>query len=210
MEEKEQSMIMASVIGREMTRTTWTVEEQRSLRERAYAGDKSVFPELRAMLDAHPDIVRAEGDLVHMAHRTMIAAVADGDSALVEVLSRRAMQIQAALAGQHPTALERLLCERIATCWLAVYLLDAASIKTADGQQAPESMIEQHERMKDIAHKRYLEACTALARVRRLLAPVINQQINIAASGAHQMNIGETFTAPHVAESLGPPERPTT
>lgn len=183
-------MITAPAIGREMTRTTWTVEEQRSLVERAYAGDKDIFPELRAMLDAHPEIARAEGDLVRTAHLTMITAVAGGDSTLIEMLSRRAMQIQTALEGQHPTALERLLCERIATCWLAVYLLDAASIKTADGQRPPESVIEQHERMKDITHKRYLEACTALARVRRLLAPVINQQINIAASGAHQLNIG--------------------
>ena len=107
-EAKEQPIITASAIGREITRTAWTVEEQRSLLRRAYTGDKSVFPELRAMLDAHPAIVRAEGDLVQMAHRAMIAAVAEGDNALIELLSRRAMQIQAALEGQHPTALERL------------------------------------------------------------------------------------------------------
>jgi len=190
MEEKAKPTITALATSREIARTTWTAREQRSLLERAYTGDKSAFPELRAMLDAHPELVRTEGDLAHLAHLNMITAVAGGDNTLVEVLSRRAAQVQAELEGQHPTALEHLLCERIATCWLAVYLLDAATIRTSDGWRPSESIIEQHERMKDKAHKRYLAACAALAKVRRLLAPVINQQVNIAASGANQLNIG--------------------
>lgn len=173
-----------------MTRATWTTEEQRALLERSYAGDKGALPELRAMLDAHPEVVRAEGDLAHIAHLNMITAVADGDNALVEMLARRAAQVQIELEGQHPTALEHLLCERIATCWLAVYLLDAARIRTSNGQRLPGDITEQHERMKDNAHKRYLAACATLAKVRRLLAPAINQQVNIAASGANQVNIG--------------------
>ena len=121
------------------------------------------------MLDAHPEVVKAEGDLAHLAHLAMIEAVTREDRVLPEVLTRRVAQMQAELEGTRPTALESLLCERIATCWLAVYLLDAARIVTANGERPPEDIIEQHERMKQKAHKRYLEACLALAKVRHLL-----------------------------------------
>ena len=167
--EKAQSLIIVPTIASALTKSEWTAGEQQALIERVYKGDKAAIPELRAMLDAHPEVVQAEGDLAHLAHITMIAAVASSDIVLSEVLIRRVAQMQTELEGPHPTALESLLCERIATCWLAVYLLDAASIETANGERPPENIIEQHERMKQKAHKRYIEACLALAKVRRLL-----------------------------------------
>ena len=127
------------------------------------------------MLDVHSEAVKAEGDLAHLAHLNMIEVVTREDRVLPEVLTRRIAQMQTELEGSHPTVLESLLCERIATCWLAVYLLDAARIVTANGERPPENIIEQHERMKQRAHKRYLEACLALAKVRRLLGPSIAQ-----------------------------------
>lgn len=164
-----QSLIVAPTTRPDLTKTAWTTTEQRALLARAYTGDKEATHELRAMLDAHPEVVQAEGDLAHLAHVTMIAAVASSDIVLSEVLIRRVAQLQAELEGMCPTALERLLCERIATCWLAVYLLDAATIETGNGERPSENIIEQHERMKQKAHKRYIEACLALAKVRHML-----------------------------------------
>src|SRR6185437_427330 len=130
--EKAQSLIVAPTARPDLTKTAWTTTEQRALLTRAYTGDKAATHELRAMLDAHPEVVQTEGDLAHLAHITTIAAVANGDIVLSEVLIRRVAQMQTELEGMRPTALESLLCERIATCWLAVYLLDAASIETAN------------------------------------------------------------------------------
>jgi len=42
--------------------------------------------------------------------------------------------------------------------------------------------------MKTRAHRRYLGACVALARVRRLLYPMV-AQINVAQPGAQQVNM---------------------
>jgi hypothetical protein len=154
---------------------------------RAYGGDKSVLPELRAMLDAHPDVVRTHGNLPRDAHLAMTHAVAGDDVGLPEVMARRAAQVRADLEGEHPSPLERLLCERVATCWLAVYLLDAVSIVTTNGQRPSAKVVEHHEQMKDSAQKRYLEACLALAKVRRLLQPSV--QVNIAQAGAQQLNV---------------------
>jgi hypothetical protein len=167
--EKAQSLIIVPTIASALTKSEWTAGEQRALIERAYMGDKTAIPELRAMLDAHPEVIQAEGNLAHIAHLAMIAAVASGDIVLSEVLPLRVAQKQVELEGMRPTALESLLCERIATCWLAVYLLDAARIETANGERPPENIVEQHERMKQNAHKRYIEACLALAKVRHLL-----------------------------------------
>ncbi|HEX5440025.1 MAG TPA: hypothetical protein VFW76_04030 [Ktedonobacterales bacterium] len=167
--EETQSLITVPTNAPALTTTEWTAGEQRALIKRAFTGDKAAIPELRAMLDAHPEVVQAEGNLAHIAHLAMIAAVASGDIILSEVLPLRVAQMQTELEGPHPTALESLLCERIATCWLAVYLLDAARIETANGERPPEDVIMQHERMKQNAHKRYIEACLALAKVRHLL-----------------------------------------
>lgn len=169
---------------------TWTPDERAVLLVRAYSGDKSVLPELRAMLDAHPEVVRAEGDLSRDAHLAMVRAVAGDNAGLPEVLARRAAQVRADLEGAHPSPLERLLCERVATCWLAIYLLDAVTMETSNGQRPPAKVVEHHERMRDSAQKRYLEACVALAKVRRLLRPERAQvaQVNIAQPGAQQLN----------------------
>lgn len=155
---------------------------------RAYSGDKSAAPELRAMLDAHPEVVRTAGDLPRDAHLAMTRAIVGADAGSPEVFARRAAQVRAELEGAHPSPLERLLCERIATCWLAVYLLDAATVTASNGQRPPARIIEHHERMKDSAQRRYLDACVALARVRRLLQPSL--QVNIAQPGAQQLNVG--------------------
>lgn len=177
----------------------WTPEEQKALVTRAYDGDKSVLPELRAMLDAHPEVVRAQGDLPRDAHLAMTHAVAGDDVGLPEVMARRAAQVRADLEGAHPSPLERLLCERVATCWLAVYLLDAATMLTISGQRPPARVLEHHERIKDSAQKRYLEACVALAKVRRLLQP--SMQVNIAQAGAQQLNVSREL--PLLGESAG-------
>lgn len=168
---------------------TWTAEEQKALVARAYSGDKRALPELRAMLDAHPEVVQEEGNLPQHAHLAMATAVAGDDVGLPEVLARRAAQVRAELEGAHPSPLERLLCERVATCWLAVYLLDAVTMVSSNGQRPPAKMVEHHERMKESAQKRYLDACVALAKVRRLLRPSV--QVNIAQEGAQQLNVTE-------------------
>ncbi|HEU5349524.1 MAG TPA: hypothetical protein VFU63_13015 [Ktedonobacterales bacterium] len=163
--------------------------------------------ELRAMLDAHPEVVRTAGDLPRDAHLAMTRALVGSDVGSPELFARRAAQVRAELEGAHPSPLERLLCERIATCWLAVYLLDAATITTSNGQRAPARLLDHHERMRDSAQRRYLDACVALAKVRRLLRPSV--QVNIAQAGAQQLNVAnEVNEVNETNQSLDTPELP--
>lgn len=141
------------------------------------------------MLDHHPAAVRALSDVALVARRRMAHDVSPPDNLILEeALPRRAAEMQRELEGAHPSPLERLLCEHIATCWIAVSLLDAVSISTADGRPLPPASEEHHERMRSLAQRRYLAACESLAKVRRLLAPVM-QQVNIAEAGAQQLNL---------------------
>lgn len=118
-----------------------------------------------------------------------------GDNLLLrEAWARRTRGLQRDLEGANPTALERTLCERIATCWLDVQFADmqyAAKSVAGMSLQAGDYWRRGQER----AQRRYLDAIIALARVRRLLAPIM-QQVNIATPGSQQVNIAATGGAP--------------
>src|SRR5262249_20583590 len=87
---------------------------------------------------------------------------------LHESARRKAEQLRAELAGPEPSPLERLLIERVVSCWLQVNYADAAyaQIKgNAPGQHAAAL------RRQNSAQHRYLQSVRALVTVRRLLRP---------------------------------------
>lgn len=90
-------------------------------------------------------------------------------------------------ADGKPSALEQMLIERVATCWLAASLADLEVEKL---MQSGISLTKAafHEQRRERAHARHLSAMLALAKVRRLLAPVV-AQVNIAQPGAQQLNV---------------------
>lgn len=80
------------------------------------------------------------------------------------------------VAGGEPTPLEVLVAVRVVACWLLVGLLEAnmsaqlnrEAIKRSGG--VPASFVRELMKMQESAHRRYLSAIEALARVRRLQA----------------------------------------
>lgn len=127
-----------------------------------------------------------------------------GDNLLLrEAWARRTRGLQRDLEGPAPTPLERTLCERIATCWLDTQLAD---MQYASKSVAGMSLVagDYWRRSQERAQRRYLDATIALARVRRLLAPIM-QQVNIAAPGSQQVNIAAASGSP--AKTAAPKER---
>jgi hypothetical protein len=184
-------------------KTSWTREERSALVTRVEQGDKAALPELRAMLNAHPDAVTHMLDLAWQTHLAWAKRVSPKDDLLLpELMPRRVEQMQRELEGPHPTPLERLLCERAATCWFAMYLLEAS--QPDDPKIASSFAWREHaDHMKDRAHARYMTALLTLAKVRRLLRPDV-QQVNIAAAGAQQLNVASAG-----ASRLRAPEPPS-
>ncbi len=154
---------------------------------RAEKGDSKALAEVQRLFDESPAAWTTFGDLAANTQRSWIRAIAGQDELLREAVERYLDQMQAEIAGTSSTPLERLLVDRIATCWLALQHAEttyAQNLRRLDGDQG-----EYYQRRIDRAQRRYLEAIRSLALIRRLLVPTV--QVNIA---ERQVN----FAAPAV------------
>jgi hypothetical protein len=162
--------------------------EIRALSDRAQAGDRAAMAPLRRLLE-QPEWVEALGGNLAQQTRLWLVEKFAGKNLLLKESVRRKMDLMAAeLAGPSPSALERLLVERVVACWLHLHFLEAAYINR-DGLTIAQGAY--HQRVISAAHKRYLSAIKALAVVRKLALPVL--QVNIARK---QVNVGACATPP--------------
>jgi hypothetical protein len=115
------------------------------------------------------------GDLAKQSQLALINKLSGPNLVFQESLPRKLDLMREELSGPNPTALERLLVERIATCWLHLYLLETSY---AQSQNASMDLGNYYQRSLSAAQKRYLAAIKTLAVVRKLAVPVL--QVNIA------------------------------
>src|SRR5690348_9938089 len=164
-------------------KTEWTTEERRALVQRVYDGDKAAVPELRRMFAAHPPTAAGLYEDLEQAMRRGYIQQMVADDALLqrEVYAAQMQAQQKELEGEHPTALERVLVAQIVTARLTLMF---AQVHPPAGVSAL-----QQQEMIDLAAKRLDRSVLTLAKVRRLLRPQI-AQVNIAESGAQQLNVG--------------------
>jgi hypothetical protein len=108
---------------------------------------------------------------------SLIAAAAGTNLLFKEALTRKLELMRTELGGPNPTPVERLLIERVVTCWLQ---LQDADVRFTQATDLSLSQGEYHQRRIDRSHKRFLSAVKALATVRRLAVPVLIGQVNIA------------------------------
>jgi hypothetical protein len=180
-------------------------ERMTALIGRAQEGDAKAMAELRPILAKLPDWETLYENPAAIARSTLLEAVAGKNLFVREAWQRRTQRLQTELEGPTPTPLEHILCGRIASCWLDAHLADltfAGKLKVGMTFGAGEY----YQKRQDSAHKRYLSAVLTLAKVRRLLAPVV-AQVNIAAPGAQQLNVAAPATPVTPAKSAAPKER---
>lgn len=156
-------------------------EEQADLIRRAEAGDAEALGELTYLHHDIDDIGIDAGDLGARAERAVIrlatTTLAD-DAALARYLA----QMRTELDGPAPSPIERLLVDRVVTCWVYLsYLGELWARAMKDGSVATQKLLEH---LLDGANRRYLSALKTLAQVRRLIVPVVqlnmaNQQVNV-------------------------------
>jgi hypothetical protein len=160
-----------------------TPEEIRQVLKRAQDGDTKALPVLRKLL-AEPEIVDiCGGDLAQQAERSLINAAAGTNLCFNEAMIRKTENLRKELAGPSPTPLERLLVERIVTCWLHLHIVQIRFVQNTS-LSLPQA--DYHQRELDHCHRRYLSAIKTLATVRKLALPVL--QVNIAKK---QVNVGQ-------------------
>src|SRR5262249_35937504 len=108
-----------------------------SLVQRAQQGDEGALPELRQVLDAHPEFWQRCGDLALQAQAAWLQLICGKDLLPRESLQRKLDQLKADLAGTDPSPLERLLVERASATWLQLQNADAvyAQVKGTSSAQ---------------------------------------------------------------------------
>ena len=163
---------------------TESLTELETLVRQGMAGDQSVLPALRDLLDTRPELWQALDTLADRVRQAWLQRLTGSDVVAQELLTRQLQAMQAEVAGPYPTPLEHLLVERIALCWLQVQQADliAAQMLTKSSP-VQEAWVQQRQ---DRAQGRLLMAIKALAQVRKLLRPGMAVQVNIA----QQVNVG--------------------
>jgi hypothetical protein len=148
-----------------------TAEDVRLLLARAEQGDVSVLGELKAFLDAHPEVWRRVGDLGRHAEMAMLDLAAGNNLLLEESVRRKLDELKKELAPS--SALERLLAERVAISWLQVNHADLDAIAAQAGNGVGTRSAHAQRRLGQ-AHGRFLQAVKQLALVRKLLRPALS------------------------------------
>ena len=178
--------------GDEMAKTTSLVKVDEVAVERVNAllpaandGNRQALGELRGILDDHPDLWSAVGDLAATAELTLVNALSGDNTVHRDAVLRKLASLRREVSGPVPTSLERLLVDRVVVGWLGVAFAEGTYHRAIEQGQNQEDD-EFHHRRVERAQRRYLTAIKALATVRRLGVPAL--QVNI---GDKQVNIGD-------------------
>jgi hypothetical protein len=191
----KQAIAQAKATGKVTTTGAgdFTYDELMAMLAKAHKGDAKAWAIVREIMETDPNTVRDSAPSPDAVARALLLdAVLGEDLPTKAAYKAQAEALVHQLAGPNPTALELLLCQSAATCWLDANFADSAfshqSKQTGGG--IPLGVLKRHELRRERAHARYLATITALARVRRLLTPVA-QQVNIAQPGAQQLNVAQ-------------------
>ncbi len=136
--------------------------------------DPADLVDLRKHLERFPQAARELGDLSRvMANRIIDELTSTGY--LREALRTKYALMIKELSGEPSTALEKLLCEQVALCWLRLQVTEHQYQNNSTSKEIV--VLEFVDRRLSAAQRRFLRAVETLARVRRL---GINVQINVA------------------------------
>lgn len=147
-----------------LTKAKEGVKKLQALTDRVESGDGSALPAIRATLE-RPGLAEETGNLAKEALDLLMASACGQDVARKQGLTRKLEEMRVELLGPDPTAIERLLVERILACWIYLHYLEVMQTKY---EPAPLIAGVFFQRLLSAAHKRYLAALKALAVVRRL------------------------------------------
>ncbi|HVK11297.1 MAG TPA: hypothetical protein VM597_21180 [Gemmataceae bacterium] len=151
--------------------TTPDPARMKAILDRANSGDPAALPALRKVLDDHPDLAAALGDLARHGRQSLIDLAAGGSPLAREALNHQVDVLRTRLLGEAPSELERLLAERLVVCWIeANHTSVDLTARLQGGGGADAGCLAAVKRL-DRANARFLAAAKTLATVRRLLKP---------------------------------------
>jgi hypothetical protein len=145
---------------------------------KARAGDPAALARVGALIRDR-NWVTWIGDLGRQATHQLVHTAAGGDAVWKTGIAEKVSALHGELLGEKPTVLESLLVRRVVNGWLATHALELEL--TVRPPAAPRDRAHLDAALSR-AQKRLAEAVRELARVRKLQAPTILAQLNVAAS----------------------------
>ena len=157
----------------------------RTVVSRARAGDASVVPQLRAVLDDHPALVRHYGDLARQTEAAWITLAAGSNLYLKETVSRAAEAQRAELTRPGAQPVEKLLVERVVACGLQVQYFSATEANAlAAGDTC--GQLRFHAKRVGQAQRMYLAALGALVTYQKLVPVEVVAVAEHAVASEHE------------------------
>ncbi len=156
---------------------------------KAEKGDTAALEEVREMLARAGTSDMLGGNMAREALRLMVKKATGANAVMRDATERKFEEMRAELLGANPTALERLLVERIVATWFHLHHLEA-QYGMKEGMTLEVGLY--YQKCISAAQKRYLAAIKGLSEVRKLALPAL--QVNIAKK---QLNVA-TGTNPAI------------
>ncbi|NQT39374.1 MAG: hypothetical protein HQ581_17890 [Planctomycetes bacterium] len=147
------------------------IKEFSELVDLANKGDEGALVEIRELLETSPAaaITVLGGDLAQAAETMLVNRITEGQAAFREALRAKLEALRAELGGSSPSPTERLLVDRVVTCWLQLAHADALAARVEKATAKHEDYLQ---RRQDRTHRRYLSAVKMLATVRKMALPL--------------------------------------
>jgi hypothetical protein len=143
------------------------LQELDAVLKRAKDGDVESLPELRRILDQHPELWRAYADLSGHVERRWIDLLSGHNLCLKESLARNAAALRSELAEGADSLAAKLLIDRVVSSWLEVQYFAVAA--TMVGPDVPPRQAT-YMQGRSAAQRRHVAAIKTLTEVRRLTA----------------------------------------
>lgn len=175
----------------ESTKTMPSQEEFSAIVQRANAGDQAALAEMRAILDANPEIWHRMGDLSTYARESMLKLISGGDELIRESVRRTADELLGTLTKDTSSPIERLAAERVVACRLES---EYVSMLHAVPQGATIAQQKYHLLLKSSAQRRYDQALRSLAILKKLLPPPTKPAFRTSSSVPQKDNTPKPVT----------------
>jgi len=172
-----------------------------ALVKKAEKADAKALAEVRKWCKQEPKLWDTLAIKAASSTRFSLLNLLTGDNAVAHDALNHEMQVmQRELLGSFPSSLEKLLVERICSCYLQVQYAESVYAQKAKGGISL-TYGDYLQRQVDRANQRYAAAIRALAQVRRLLTPVVQvnvaeKQINLAGPQTSVLPLGRSATVP--------------
>jgi hypothetical protein len=136
-----------------------------ALVKRCNSRDEAAFGELRKFLDANPVVWQTVGDLSRLAENALLERLDSSSRASQEVVRRFHAKLRAELAGEHPTATEKLLVELVVLSRISLLQATIAAAPHESNLKVAEARL----RRVEAEQRRYLQAVRTLTTLRALM-----------------------------------------